>query len=326
MDELSIDDGTTVKERETGGIRSRSRFLPLDVIVLGYTAWVALLVGMEWSHVPHAGRIFAFHLVVLGAILLIPPRGAAWEHSPAGAPRRWKNLRGGLRFFRYSYPLLLVLFFFEEVQSTVHAVYPDAPYWFEKYLYSADRWLFGELPSLLVNPFVGLPQDEIFHGLYFSYYFILIGGVVLAWLGDGRSKHPAPGFQTTLTAAILSFFFCFVWYPFLPARGPWENPELMTMMTPFKGFFFTPIIEKIIEQGAVSGACFPSSHVAASWGIVLALARFRKKPALVLGFFAIGMSFACVYTRYHHGVDVAAGFLLGLAGAITARLLERPAE
>ncbi len=97
-------------------------------------------------------------------------------------------------------------------------------------------------------------------------------------------------------------------------------------MTPFKGFLFTPIIETIIEHGAVSGGCFPSSHVAASWGVVFALARVRRKHALVLGFFAVGMSFACVYTRYHHGVDAAAGFRLGLAGAFTAGLFERSGE
>jgi len=38
----------------------------------------------------------------------------------------------------------------------------------------------------------------------------------------------------------------------------------------------------------------------------------------VLGFFALGMSFACVYTRYHHAVDVPAGFLAGLFGALFA--------
>jgi membrane-associated phospholipid phosphatase len=319
LDELSVD-GDRAARRQGASPR---RFLPLDVIVFIYTAWVMLLVAIERVHVSRSDRILAFHLAVLAAILLIPRRGSAWESSPPEDGRWRKNLRDGLRFFRYSYPLLLVVFFFEEVQQTVHAVFPDAPYWFERYLYAADHRAFGELPSILLNPFVGLLQDEIFHGFYFSFYFILIGGVVVAWLGDGRSKHPAPGFQTTLTAAMLSFFLCFVWYPFLPARGPWENPLLMATMTPFKGIVFTPIIEKIIEHGAVSGGCFPSSHVAASWGVVLSLTRFRRKPALALGFLALGMSFACVYTRYHHGVDVAAGFFLGLAGAFAAHLLER---
>jgi membrane-associated phospholipid phosphatase len=302
-----------------------SRFLPLDWIVLAYTLWVAILVIIAGANVPHAGTILAFHLFVIAAMALVPRRGARWEQShPSEA--RWKRLaRGGLRFFRYSYPLLLVVFFFEEVQHTVNAFRPEAPHWFEGYLYAADRFVFGELPAVLLNPFVGFLQDEILHGFYFSYYFILISGIVIAWLGD-TGKHPGRGFQTTLTAAITAFFLCFVLFPLLPARGPWENPELMATMTPFQGLVFTPIIEKIIEQGAVSGGCFPSSHVGGSFGIVFSLLPFRKKPALVLGLFALGMSIACVYTRYHHGVDVPAGVLAGLLGAFIARSLERPAE
>jgi membrane-associated phospholipid phosphatase len=55
--------------------------------------------------------------------------------------------------------------------------------------------------------------------------------------------------------------------------------------------------------------------VAASWASVLALSRFHRKAAWIGGFFAAGMSLACVYTRYHHGVDVVAGVLMGIAGS-----------
>lgn len=298
----------------------RTRFVPLDWIVLAYTLWVAILVAIAGPNVPNGGAILAFHAFVATAIVLIPPRGTAWELARSFEPAWKKVARGGVRFFRYSYPLLLILFFFEEVQHTVNAFSPEAPHWFEGYLYSADRFVFGELPSVLLNPFVGFVQDEILHGFYLSYYFILIGGIVIAWLGSS-GEHPGRGFQTTLTSAITAFFLCFLWFPFLPARGPWENPELMATMTPFQGFVFTPIIESIIDRGAVSGGCFPSSHVGGSFGIVFGLWPFHRRPALVLGFFALGMSAACVYTRYHHGVDVPAGILAGLLGAVIARRL-----
>jgi hypothetical protein len=298
------------------------KLLPLDGMILAYTAWVAVFALLFRRHVAGAATIVSFHLLLLAAILLIPQRGAAWERSPDGEARWRKRVRGGLRFFRYSYPLLLVLFFFEEVQSTVNAVRPDAPHWFERYLYSADRALFGELPSILLNPYVGLVQDELMHGFYLSYYFILVGGIAIAWLGD-EGRHPGRGFQTTLTSAIAGFFLCFVWYPFLPARGPWENPELMAAMTPFQGYVFTPLIEAIIDRGAVSGGCFPSSHVAGSWGVVLGLLGYQWRRAKVLAVFALGMSIACIYTRYHHGVDVPAGFLMGALGALLARASAR---
>jgi hypothetical protein len=316
LEEPSVESGVA---RETPAL---ARFAPLDGIVLAYTLWVMVLVFLAFDNVPHPGRILAFHAAVAAAIALLPARGAPWERSRP-EERRWRrNFRGGLRFFRYSYPLLLVLYFFEEVQYTVNAFSPHEPHWFERSLYAGDRFLFGDLPSVLLNPYVGPVQDEVLHAFYLSYYFILIGGIVIAWLGDGE-KHPGRAFQTTLTAAITAFFLCFVFYPFLPARGPWENAELMATLTPFQGFVFTPLIEAIIERGAVSGGCFPSSHVGGSIGIALGLLPFHRKPALVLLFFALGMSVACVYTRYHHGVDVPAGILAGLAGAALAHRLHR---
>jgi hypothetical protein len=280
---------------------------------------VALLVLAFHQNVPKASSIVAFHLSVIAAILALPPRGAAWERASA-AEASWKrHVRGGLRFFRYSYPLLLILFYFEEVEHTVHAIRPAAPHWFEHYLYAADRSLFGELPAILLDPYVGIVQNEILHAFYLSYYFILVGGVVLAWLGSPGARNPGPAFQSTLTSAITAFVLCFVWYPFLPARGPWENAELMAKLTPFEGFFFVPLIERIIAAGSVSGGCFPSSHVAGSWGIVFGLSASHRRAALAMAFFTAGMSFACVYTRYHHAVDVPAGFLAGLSGALIAR-------
>ena len=81
-------------------------------------------------------------------------------------------------------------------------------------------------------------------------------------------------------------------------------------------FVFVPIIEKIIQHGAVSGGCFPSSHVAGAWGVVFGLWPFHRRKALFFGFFALGLSLACVFTRYHHGVDVPAGFTAGLVAAV----------
>ncbi len=292
------------------------RIVLLDVIVFVYTAWVGLFTLLFYERMPSPGLILGLHGLVLAAIVLTPARGSHWEVTPLTG---WKRpLRDGLRFFRYSYPLLLILFYFEEGAQTVNAMWADAPHWFEPYLYAADEAVFGVLPAVALNPWVGPLQDEILHGFYFSYYLILLGGVVTAWMGRKGERAPGAGFQTTLTSVITAFFFCFIWYPFLPARGPWENPELMAGMTPFEGFVFVPLIERIIQHGAVSGGCFPSSHVAGAWGIVFGLLRFHRKRAFVFGFFALGMSVSCVYTRYHHGIAVPVGFVAAALAALVS--------
>ncbi len=324
MEKLSL-------EREVStaaaGVDLKNRFSPLDGIVFGYTAIIAIFTIIFHAEMPAPASILALHVFVLIAIVLLPPRGSRWETVPL--PGLKGRVRDGLRFFRHSYPLLLILFYFEEGTQTVNAMWSHAPHWFESHLYAADLWLFGELPAVTMNGWVGPVQDEVMHAFYFSYYLILIGGVVIAWMGSSGSPKPAPGFQTTLTSVITAFFLCFIWYPYLPARGPWENPELMAGMTAFTGVVFVPIIERIIEHGAVSGGCFPSAHVAGAWGIVFGLLPFQRKPALILGFVALGMSVACIYTRYHHAVDVPVGFMAGLLGAVISYKLtasKTPAE
>jgi membrane-associated phospholipid phosphatase len=301
--------------------KRRSPWALLDGAVIFYTVITALLVLACYETIANPIPILLLHALVVLIVLVLPPRGAGWEtatHDPL-----WLYiLRGSARFLRYAYPLLLVVLYFEEVQQTVNAIAPTAPYWFEPKLYAADRWLFGELPSVFMSTWVGLPQDEILHAFYFSYYFILIGGITIAWFGPkGTTRQPGPGFETAITSMMIAFFLCFMWYPWLPARGPWENPELMAGLRAFKGIVFTPIIEWIIARGAVSGGCFPSSHVAGTWGMVLGLAAYHRRAAFLLGFFAVGLSVACVYTRYHHGVDVPAGFLAGVVGAWMGRTL-----
>ena len=293
------------------------RWNGLDLAIVIYTTLTAILVAVRFQHVAEPWSILTTHALVLLVVFVLPPRGASWEFSSANERVGIKTLRDAARFLRYSYPLLLVLIFFEEVEQMVHAVAPNAPYWFESYLYAADRFLFGELPAIFMASWAGFPLDEIMHAFYFSYYFILIGGVVIAYVGARRpgERVPGPGFETAITSMMMAFFIAFIWFPWLPARGPWENPALMANLPPFEGVLFTPLIEWIIGGGAQSGGCFPSSHVAGSWGIVLGLARFQKRPAMVLGLLAVGLSLSCVYTRYHHAVDVPAGMLAAVLGA-----------
>ena len=298
----------------------------LDGAVIGYTVLTAFLVIACYRNIAEPMPILVLHALVAIFVLALPPRGARWE-TATNDPSWLHVLRGGARFLRYTYPLLLVIPFFEEVEHTVNAVAPASPYWFEPMLYGADRWLFGDAPALLMSSWVGLPQDEIFHAFYFSYYPIVIIGATLAWFGPrGMKRQPGPGLETAITSTMIAFFLCFLWYPWLPARGPWENPELMAGLPSFRGIVFTPFMQWIIDRGAVSGGCFPSSHVAGSWGMVLGLAAYHRRAAIVLGCFAVGLSFACVYTRYHHGIDVPAGFLAALVGAWIARTVTRPAE
>jgi hypothetical protein len=86
---------------------------------------------------------------------------------------------------------------------------------------------------------------------------------------------------------MLGFFLSYVWYPFLPARRPWEHPDVMAGLRPFGGGLFTRAIELIIAGAAVSGGCFPSAHVSGAWALILGLYATNRKAAVWLGLLAV---------------------------------------
>src|SRR4029078_11801396 len=106
----------------------------------------------------------------VAGLLLLPSRGAAWEH-PRAADSRWLSCaRSVARFLRYTHPALLCTPLFEEVSLTVNAAAGDAPYWFEHYLFNADRALFGGTPAVLLLHAGNPTLDEIMPHFYFLYY------------------------------------------------------------------------------------------------------------------------------------------------------------
>lgn len=288
-------------------------WLVLDWVLAAYLLYVAGI-ALVWRVEEWPG-IALTHAAALGLMLILPARGAAWER-PYAADGPWFGwLRATARFLRYTYPALLLTPFFEEVALTVNAAARLDPYWFERYLYAADAALFGGSPAVLLSQH-GIPlTDEVMHAFYFSYFPLVIGGIVVAWTGGRRGATPAPGFQRAFTCMMLGFLLSYVWYPFLPARGPWENPALMEGLRPFSGWLFTDAIHVIISNAAVSGGCFPSAHVSGTWAITFGLFATRAKAAPWFAFVAAGLSLSCVYTRYHHGIDVLAG--LAVAGLAT---------
>ncbi len=302
------------------------RLNALDRLLIGYASAVGLFIAVNFSTARRPAELLLAHAVIIGLMVALPARGAAWENRTPAESLIWTVLRQALRFLRYMYPLALAIFFFEEVGYFVNALWPHDPYWFEAHLFAIDRAVFGGSPGVLVNPYVGMPQDEIMHFFYFSYYLILLGGGSFAYLGwPLTNKPPAAGFNTAITSVTAAFLFAFIWYPYLPARGPWEHPDLVKGLQPFQGILFTPWIETIIAHAAVSGACFPSGHVAGSFGMSFGLLPNHPRAGRLCLFLATGMAAACLYTRYHHGADVAAGLVCaGLGYAFARRFTKAP--
>jgi len=314
-----------VRTSGAGPIASRlAAWNAVDWTLALYVGFVALVAAIWAGTIRQWPYIVVGHGAILAALVSLPPRGASWERPRPADSRVIAWSRAVLRFLRYTYPALLLTPFFEEVWLTINATSPQAPYWFEPHLYAIDRAVFGTVPAVALSQVGGPLLDEIMHAFYFSYYPLIIGGIVIAWSGGRRGRGtPGPGFHTAMTCVMLGFFLSFVWYPFLPARGPWENPQLMAGLRPFGGAVFTAAIKLIIAGAAVSGACFPSAHVSGAWALTFGLYRGHPTVARWWALLATGLSVACVYTRYHHAADVLAGFTVAIVAAVIGYSLTR---
>jgi membrane-associated phospholipid phosphatase len=74
----------------------------------------------------------------------------------------------------------------------------------------------------------------------------------------------------------------------------------------------------ILENATIHSSVFPSAHVSsafsAAWGMFFVLPR-RKVFGWGMLFYAVGVSVATVYGRYHYVADALAGFGISVVAA-----------
>ncbi len=173
-----------------------------------------------------------------------------------------------------------------------------------------EESLLGGQPSLGWSTTWPWPWlHELLQLAYFSYY--VWGFVVLALLLASPAV-PAPrrwpamlAFVRDLSATMLV---CYTLYTFFPVWGP---KYFRAGPVEVEGWIFTRLMRQIHEHGAILGAAFPSSHVAATlvpwWHAWKNVPCLRAWATLQL----VLVAMATVYCRYHYVVDVLGGLLLG---------------
>jgi membrane-associated phospholipid phosphatase len=68
---------------------------------------------------------------------------------------------------------------------------------------------------------------------------------------------------------------------------------------------------------------FPSAHVSGTWALTFGLYATDRRAARWFALLAVGVSVACVYTRYHHAVDVLAALTVAIIAKMVGSALTR---
>src|SRR5579863_4427669 len=88
----------------------RQSCTPFEQVTFAYLGWLEALLLIFHHNIPHAAKFAALHLAIAAAIAQLTLSAARSQNPP-------------LQFARCWYPLPLYIFFFEELQGFVHAIF-----------------------------------------------------------------------------------------------------------------------------------------------------------------------------------------------------------
>lgn len=125
-------------------------------------------------------------------------------------------------------------------------------------------------------------------------------------------------FLVAYAAGTLASYALFPFFPSDPPRVVFPATDLPLYNTPFRTFNLA-----LVGSYGIHSSVFPSAHVssafAAAWGLMRVL---PERPWFGRGMmiYAVSVSIATIYGRYHYAADAVAGFFTGLlALGITLR-------
>jgi membrane-associated phospholipid phosphatase len=281
-------------------------------LLLGVYALVALA-ALLFPHRPRSWPFFAAaNLLFSAACLRLPPV----RQLQSAVTARWPRLAP---FLADWYPLLLLPGLYLELQVLNVAVHGGR--YFDATVGEWERALFGGHPSsewAARLPFLWL--SELLHAAYISYYFVLYVPAIIIRRRAGRAA-----LHNTLFTLMLVFVVHYLFFIYFPVQGPrYLFPAPQGGIE--RGIFYR-IAHLVLETGSSQGAAFPSSHVAASAAVAIAVGRHLRRGAVPLALLTLGIAAGAVYGGFHYGVDVTTGLVLGaMIGGLAPgaqRLLDR---
>jgi membrane-associated phospholipid phosphatase len=261
---------------------------PLDRVLLGYSAAIALLIVLAWPRVPHAPALLA-------ALRRSREPVRVWTRALLCA--------------------LWVPLAFTELGLLVHHVHPRD---YELQMIAWDRALFGTDPTVWMQRLQHPLLTEVLQLCYVSYYFLPVA-LVLSVLWSGRYE---TGLRA-LTGIVTAFYLSYLGYFVFPSHSPYVSERLWGVPhhdVPLQGLWLAGTLHQLIDRlEPIKRDAFPSGHTEVTLVVLwYAFLHDRRRTFPVLLVLGVGLLFSTVYLRYHYVVDLLAGAALApLALAIT---------
>lgn len=233
-----------------------------------------------------------------GALAMV----AAIGRLPRGGGNSDGSTIWWLRIVRNWYPLAMLPLFYWELAVLNRLIFTV---YFDQAIVNAEQWLFRFQPSQELRLlFPWSPLSEILHCSY-GFYEIMLPVTGLTFFIRRRDEE----FRRFLTTVFFTFLSCYLLFILIPVRGPFHH---FGPLDAENGGFCCQLIHRLLGAASSEGTAFPSSHVAASIAIWLALRPSFPRLARVILIVDIGIFVGTVYGGFHYGVDALAGLVVGV--------------
>lgn len=275
---------------------------PSELILLLYFIYVAVLSAV-WKSSPNlkVQPLWILLAVGLGLSLI----AAAENVFPVGISR-----------FRDFLPLGLTLLAFEEMNLF-------APTSFDRHL--EQGWIRWD-DVLLQHWHLRTAIESLGWTipLYLELCYLLVYGIgtycIIVLYRKGKRREVDHFFLVCLTGTLLAYAL-FPFFPTQPPRVIFPALDAPTITTSIRRFNLW-----ILKNASIQVSVFPSAHVssafAAAWAMFLLLPRQKRFGWGVLAY-AVSVSVATIYGRYHYTADVVAGIGISLCAEAVALWLRR---
>ena len=231
-------------------------------------------------------------------------------------PGTTSRLNWALDFARDWAPFAFTLIAFREMELFIPAIFLHT---YEGIWHTFDHHLLVDagVRSAIEAPGVLLP-------LYLEFCYLLVYGVgifcVAVLYGLQLRRRVDPFFFVYLLGT-LGAYALFPYFPSQPPRVLYPQADLPQIVTLLRTFNLW-----ILKEGTIHSSVFPSAHVSSAfscaWAMFLCLPQ-RKRYGWGLLAYAISVSVATVYGRYHYTADVAAGLFVSLIAGVIGLIVKR---
>jgi len=213
-------------------------------------------------------------------------------------------------------PFLFIIAIYLRIHDLILLLNPED---FHFALADLEALLFGVQPTVWMEQYYHPVLTDWFAVAYMHYYLVTLTLVIMLYV-----QNRSAAFRKLMLTMMMTYYLGFMGYLLFPAASPYlVMPEAYSVDVWANTGFPSRLLQWIVSLSPSRARdAFPSLHNAITFLTLLAAWRYSRPFFWIQLPFALSLSLATVYLRYHFVLDIFAGLLVVSAAIYVAPILE----